>query len=59
MCQKFGPDGYKDVRDFIIHLIQTHLERQIRDDEASYQEQKETEKLMEKLSQRVSMFDCI
>ncbi|XP_075223588.1 uncharacterized protein LOC142325568 [Lycorma delicatula] len=52
LCQKLGPEVYKDVRDYVIELIQSNLERQIRDDEASYLEQKETEKLMEKLTQR-------
>ncbi|XP_039282268.1 uncharacterized protein LOC111049982 isoform X2 [Nilaparvata lugens] len=59
LCQKFGNDVYREEKDYVIELIQNNLERQSMDDEGSYHEHAETERLIEKLSQRRNSSEVI
>lgn len=59
LCQKFGNEVYRDEKDYVIQLIQNNLERQSMDDEGSYHEHAETERLIEKLSQRRNSSEVI
>lgn len=59
LCKKIGTNIYQEMKENILKLIESNLDRNIAEDDSSRLEQFETEKLMEKLvggpsSERVS-----
>ncbi|KAL0266896.1 UNVERIFIED_CONTAM: hypothetical protein PYX00_009320 [Menopon gallinae] len=49
LCQRIGPAIYQEMKEMMLKLIQSNLERNVADDDSSRLEQFETEKLVEKL----------
>lgn len=50
LCQQDGGATYASCRTHVLELVQSNLDRQMTDDEASRSEHESTRQLMEKLS---------